>query len=145
MEMWLICCFICDLVQLVEAAIVESIYTNHCIAYYLRKKAKRELETEYLGYSYSMLFDDTSDEDEEEHLEEQHEKSCCSSLYWLTVLLEGFVVHLILPTFSPKRPEYWCVFVDKIFRILIPVSFGIFCYFYWSFLLRDSVGEDSSQ
>ena len=137
MEMWLICCFICDLVQLVEAAIVESIYTNHCIAYYLRKKAKRQLETEYLGYSYSMLFDDTSDEDEEERSEENPKKSCCSSLYWLAVLLEQFVVHLILPTFSRKRPEYWCVFVDKLFRILIPVSFAIFCYFYWSFLLRD--------
>ena len=133
MEIWLICCFICDLTQLIEASIVEAIYTSHCIDYFLRKKAKRELETEYFGYSYSMLFDDTSDEDE--HLDEHSEDELINHRN-LFILLEDSIVHLILPSFSRKKPEYWSVFVDKLFRILVPFLFSIFCYWYWNFLLR---------
>lgn len=138
MEIWLICCFICDVVQLIEASIVEKIYTDHCIDFFLRKQAKRELETEFEGYNYSMLFDDTSEEDEPDDYSHEADHEHNSGLISRFVSFLGrLIIHLILPSFSRTKPEYWCVLVDKLFRLMAPISFAIFCTWYWSFLLRE--------
>lgn len=135
MEIWLIFCFICDVVQLLEASIAESIYTNHCIDFYLRRKEKRELETEYFGYSYSVLFDDTSDEDDEDV--EQHTNANKHGLMIKFLMSLGDLIsHLILPDLSSKKPEYYPIILDKVFRLVGPICFGIFCIWYWSVLLK---------
>lgn len=134
MEIWLISCFIYDLIQLLEASIVESIYTNHCIEYYLKKKSKRELETEFLGYSYSMLFNESSDDEEEEdHFDDQFNQN--SGLFSKSITYLGALIsNLILPSVSRKKPEYWSIFLDKVFRILIPISLGIFLFWHLKYL-----------